>query len=46
MNLTSKEIAKLLQVLPSSIDVNRSRLRKKLNIDEEINLREYLNQFL
>jgi AraC family chitin signaling transcriptional activator len=46
MNLSSKEIAKLLQVLPSSIDVNRSRLRKKLNIDDHVNLREYLNKFM
>ncbi len=46
MSLSSKEIAKLLQVLPSSIDVNRSRLRKKLKIDDEINLREYLNKFM
>lgn len=46
MNLTSKEIAKLLQVLPSSIDVNRSRLRKKLNIEENVILREYLIKFM
>jgi AraC family transcriptional regulator, chitin signaling transcriptional activator len=46
MNLSSKEIAKLLQVLPSSIDVNRSRLRKKLNIEEDVVLRDYLNKFM
>lgn len=45
MNLTSKEIAKILQVLPSSIDVNRSRLRKKLDLDEAENLRDYLSNF-
>lgn len=43
MNLSSKEIAKILNVLPSSIDVGRSRLRKKLNLTEQDSLREYLN---
>jgi DNA-binding CsgD family transcriptional regulator len=42
MNLSSKEIAKILNVMPTSIDVSRSRLRKKLNLSEEDNLREYL----
>lgn len=42
MNLTSKEMAKILNVIPSSIDVSRSRLRKKLNLSEDDNLREYL----
>ena len=45
MNLTSKEIAKILQVLPSSIDVNRSRLRKKRGLNETENLRDYLSRF-
>ncbi|MCU0327763.1 MAG: hypothetical protein MUE53_02125 [Chitinophagales bacterium] len=46
MNLTSKEISKILNVLPSSIDVGRSRLRKKLNLNDQDNLREYLRQFV
>ncbi|MFN5849185.1 MAG: triple tyrosine motif-containing protein, partial [Chitinophagales bacterium] len=45
MNLSSKEIAKILNVMPTSIDVSRSRLRKKLNLTEEDNLREYLSGF-
>lgn len=45
MNLSSKEIAKILNVLPSSIDVGRSRLRKKLNLTEQDSLREYLSKF-
>lgn len=45
MNLSSKEIAKILQVLPSSIDVNRSRLRKKLELTDDVNLRDYLLKF-
>lgn len=45
MNLSSKEIAKILNVMPTSIDVSRSRLRKKLNLTEDDNLREYLSGF-
>jgi hypothetical protein len=41
----TKENAKILQVLPSSIDVNRSRLRKKLGLNETENLRDYLSRF-
>ena len=32
IGLHSKEMAEILQVLPSSINVSRSRLRKKLNL--------------
>ena len=45
LNLSSKEIANILQVLPTSIDVHRSRLKKKLDVTTEINLREYLHLF-
>jgi AraC family chitin signaling transcriptional activator len=45
MNLSSKEISKIFNVLPSSIDVSRSRLRKKLNLSEDDNLRDYLMPF-
>ncbi len=45
MNLSSKEIAKILQVLPSSIDVSRSRLRKKFNLSDKENLRDFLMKF-
>lgn len=46
MNLSSKEISKILNVLPSSIDVSRSRIRKKLNLSEQDSLREFLNAFM
>lgn len=42
MGLSSREIAELLNVLPSSVNVSRSRLRKKLNLDMERDLYEFL----
>ncbi len=42
---TSKEIAEIQNVLPSSVVVNRSRLRKKMKLKKEDNLYDYLNQF-
>jgi len=42
MNLTSKEIASLLSISLRSIEVKRYRLRKKLSLDHEENLIEYL----
>ncbi|APD05963.1 hypothetical protein UJ101_00416 [Flavobacteriaceae bacterium UJ101] len=45
MNLTSKEIASLLGINSSSVDVSRSRLRKKMHLDREDNLSEYLRKF-
>ena len=42
MGLSSREIAELLNVLPSSINVSRSRLRKKLNLEAEVDLYEFL----
>lgn len=44
LGLSSKEIAKILKVLPSSINVSRSRLRKKLNLQPEDDLYEFLNK--
>ncbi len=42
MGLSSREIAELLNVLPSSVNVSRSRLRKKLNLDADRDLYEFL----
>ncbi|MEZ4827772.1 MAG: hypothetical protein R3C61_16030 [Bacteroidia bacterium] len=44
MGLSSREIAELMNVLPSSVNVSRSRLRKKLELDMEGDLYEFLNQ--
>lgn len=43
LNLTSKEIAEILKVSESTVEVYRSRLRKKLSIDKEVSLVDYFN---
>ena len=45
IGLTSKEMADILQVLPSSINVSRSRLRKKLGLQPDDDLYDFLNRF-
>ncbi len=45
MNLSSKEIAALLGINSSSVDVNRSRLRKKMNLHRDNSLPDYLRKF-
>ena len=42
LNLSSKEIASILNITPPSVDVARSRLRKKLNLETSDNLVEFL----
>jgi CheY-like chemotaxis protein len=42
LNLTSKEIAALTFQIPKSIDQARYRLRKKMNLDQDENLTEFL----
>jgi len=43
IGLNSKEIADILNILPSSAFISRSRLRKKLNINADEDLYEFLN---
>lgn len=43
MNLTSKEIAPLMNISYRGVELHRYRLRKKLNIDQEINLSSFMN---
>lgn len=43
IGLNSKEMADIFQVLPSSINVSRSRLRKKMNLSPDEDLYEFLN---
>lgn len=45
MGLQSKEIAPLLNVADRSVENNRSRLRKKLGLQAEDNLREFVMNF-
>ncbi len=42
MNFTTKEIAKLLNISGRAVEISRYRLRRKLNIDHDINLTEFL----
>jgi tetratricopeptide (TPR) repeat protein len=42
MELSSKEISGILNISSKSVDMNRYRLRKKLNLDNEINILEFL----
>jgi DNA-binding CsgD family transcriptional regulator len=42
MNLSSKEIANLLNITTKSVEMARYRLRKKLDLDHDQNLTEFL----
>ena len=42
LNLTSKEIAPLLNISTKSVEVRRYRLRKKLKISHKVNLTDYI----
>lgn len=45
MNLSSKEIAQMLNITDGSLKVNFNRLKKKLDLDETQNLREFIREF-
>ncbi|WP_207423299.1 ligand-binding sensor domain-containing protein [Desertivirga brevis] len=45
MNLTTKEIAQLMQISPRGVEISRYRLRKKLQITGETNLFEFFKDF-
>lgn len=42
MNLVSKEIAPLLNISVRGVEINRYNLRKKMNLDRNVNLSEFL----
>ncbi len=42
LNLSSKEIAPLLNISPRSVEVKRYRLRKKMNLEHNMNLTDYI----
>jgi len=46
IGLNSKEIAELLNILPSSFYISRSRLRKKLNLKVDEELTTFLNSII
>lgn len=41
IGLSSKEIAPLMNISPKSVEISRYRLRKKLNLDKNINLSDF-----
>lgn len=43
MNLTTKQIASMLNVLPDSVLKSKYRLKKKLNLEKDQDLTEFLN---
>lgn len=45
INLSSKEIAQMLNISPESLITKRYRLRKKLDLDTEDNLVKFLSNF-
>jgi DNA-binding NarL/FixJ family response regulator len=45
MNLSSKEIAPLLNISIRSVENKRYRLRRKLNLEEEENLTEFMLRY-
>lgn len=45
LNLSSKEIASLMNVAITSIEQSRYRLRRKFNLDKEENLLHYIQKF-
>ncbi len=42
MNISNKDISKLLNINPSSVLISKTRLKKKLNLTEEINLKNWI----
>jgi len=46
MNLSSKEIAQLMNITIKGVEVGRYRLRKKLAINPDVNLHAYLLKFV
>ncbi|MBK6949628.1 MAG: hypothetical protein IPH16_17510 [Haliscomenobacter sp.] len=45
MNLSTKEIAPLLNISVRGVEISRYRLRKKLHLEKEANLTDFLLNF-
>ncbi len=46
LNMSSKEIAQILNVNNKTVDIARYRLRKKMNLDKEDNLYKIISEIL
>ena len=44
LNLSTKEMASILDITPKSVEVNRSRVRKKMNIKKKENLNKIIRK--
>jgi DNA-binding CsgD family transcriptional regulator len=45
MNLSTKEIAPLMNISVRGVEISRYRLRKKMNLPTEVNLNEFMMQW-
>ncbi len=45
MNLTTKEIAPLLNISVRGVEIGRYRIRKKIGIDSQVNLNDFMMRF-
>ncbi|MBE9483461.1 MAG: hypothetical protein IMY74_01370, partial [Bacteroidetes bacterium] len=45
LNLSSKEIASILNISPKSVEMNRYRLRKKLKVEPKVGLNDFIREF-
>ncbi|MEO0897303.1 MAG: triple tyrosine motif-containing protein [Bacteroidota bacterium] len=45
MNLSTKEIAPLMNISVRGVEISRYRLRKKMELDKEVNLNEFMMNF-
>jgi DNA-binding CsgD family transcriptional regulator len=43
LNLSNKEIATLMAVSLSAVEKGKYRLKQKLNLEQEVNLNDYVN---
>lgn len=46
MNLSSKEIAQLLNISLKGVEIGRYRLRKKLGLQQDVNLTNFINEYV
>tara|TARA_B100001115_G_scaffold175840_1_gene162335 strand:+ start:8967 stop:10553 length:1587 start_codon:yes stop_codon:yes gene_type:complete len=46
LGLSAKEMSEILGIKPSSVDIARHRLKKKLDLEPDLSLTEYLRKFI